>query len=253
LDQLLSCWLVSLRAIEKRSLADSVFEQLTAEIVSGRYPPGARFPAERELSEVLHVNRHVVREAVKRMQQIGLVAVVQGGRTTVLDFRRTAGLDLLAIVGEHTEAGEALLPLLSAALEMRAGIGVDLARLCAQRAGSDVRDELLEIAERLARASAGAELLSLDQHFWQRILDGAGNLAYQLAFNSLIRAVHALHDVTVPWLEQELRRGNYRRPIADAIACADAERAARVTREALTPPEGFRPIPQTTTPRGVKK
>jgi GntR family transcriptional repressor for pyruvate dehydrogenase complex len=219
---------MTLRAVEKRSLPDRVFEQLVTEIDSGRYPPGGAIPSERELSEVFSVNRHVVREAVKRLQQIGLLSVVQGGRTKVLDFRQTAGLDLLALVAEHAEgadAVEALLPLLAGALEMRAGIGVD------------VRDELLEISERLAAGVEGAELLALDQRFWQRVLDGAGNLAYQLAFNSLIRAVHVQHDFSVGWLEQELERSDYRRPIAAAIAAGDPEGAATATRLALAPAE----------------
>ena len=237
LDQLLSCLAMALSAVEKRSLPDEVFEQLTAEIVSGRYASGAMIPSERDLSEVLAVNRHVVREAIKRLQQIGLVSVVQGGRTKVLDFRRTAGLDMLAILGEHADAVEAYGPLLAGALEMRAGIGVDVARLCAQRAGSDVRRDLLETSGRLAGVAEGAELLALDQHFWQRMLDGAGNLAYQLAFNSLIRAVHAQHVLSVTWLEQELSRSGYRRPIAAAIAARDPEGAATAARRALALPE----------------
>jgi len=237
LDQPLSCHAMALRAVEKRSLPDKVFEQLTAEIVSGRYTPGTTIPSERELSELMGVNRHVVREAVKRLEQIGLVKVVQGGRTTVLDFRQSAGLDLLALLAEHAEAVEAFLPLLTGVLEMRAGIGVDVARLCAQRASGDLRAELLEISEDLACVAQGAELLALDQHFWQRVLDGAGNLAYQLAFNSLIRAVHAQHSMSLPWLEDELSRSDYRRPIAAAIAAGDGESAAAATRLALTPPD----------------
>jgi len=228
---------MALLAVEKRSLPDAVFEQLTAEIISGRYAPAAMIPSERDLSEVFQVNRHVVREAVKRLQQIGLVSVVQGGGTKVLDFHQSAGLDLLAIVAEHAEATGALVPLLTAALEMRAGIGVDVAALCARRAGSDVRGELLEISERLAGVAEGAELLALDQRFWQRMLDGAGNLAYQLAFNSLIRAVHAQHGLSVTWLEQELKRGDFRRPIAAAIAAGDPEGAATAARLALALPE----------------
>jgi GntR family transcriptional regulator, transcriptional repressor for pyruvate dehydrogenase complex len=229
---------MTLRAVEKRSLPDRVFEQLVTEIVSGRYSPGEAIPSERELSEIFSVNRHVVREAVKRLQQIGLLSVVQGGRTKVLDFRRSAGLDLLALVAEHAEHAdgvEGLLPLLAGALEMRAGIGADVACLCAQRAGDDMRGELSEISERLAGGVEGAELLELDQRFWQRVLDGAGNLAYQLAFNSLIRAVHVQHDFSVGWLEQELERGDYRRPIAAAIAAGDPEGAATAARLALAP------------------
>jgi DNA-binding FadR family transcriptional regulator len=229
--------------VERRSLPDKVFEQLLSEIVSGRYPPEATVPSERQLGETLGVNRHVVREAIKRLEQIGLVRVTQGGRTTVLDFQKTAGLDLLALVAEHAEAAGALSPLLAAALEMRAGIGVDLARLCAQRAGGEVGKDLLEISQKLA-AAGGEELLELDRRFWQRVLDGAGNLAYQLAFNSLIRAVHAQRDLSIPWLEQELGRSDYRRPIAVAIAAAEADTAASAAREALTAPEDaqlFRP------------
>jgi GntR family transcriptional regulator, transcriptional repressor for pyruvate dehydrogenase complex len=228
-----------LKPIEKRSLPDRVFEQLTTEIVGGTYAPGASIPSERELSVILAVNRHVVREAVKRLEQIGLVNVVQGGRTKVLDFRQTAGLDLLAVVAEHAEAGEALLPLVTAALEMRAGIGADLARLCAVRADDDVRRDLVALADELANTRSGVELLELDERFWQRILDGAGNLAYQLAFNSLIRTVHAHLELGVAWLEDELRRGGHRRPIAAAIAAGDADGAAAATRDALTPPAGF--------------
>jgi len=228
-----------LQAIEKRSLPDDVFEQLTAEIVSGAYAPGDPIPSERELSEILGVNRHVIREAVKRLEQIGLVRGMHGGRTKVLDFRRTAGLDLLAVLAERSDATEALLPLLTDALEMRASIGADLARLCAQRAGRAVRANLVQLAEELARAGGGPELLELDQRFWQRVLDGAGNLAYQLAFNSLIRTVHAHLAFSLPWLEAELARGDFRRPIASAIAGREVELAASATREALTPPKGL--------------
>jgi DNA-binding FadR family transcriptional regulator len=191
-----------LAPVQKRSLPDEVFEQLTAEIVSGRYAAGDTIPSERELSEVLRVNRHVVREAVKRLEQIGLVKVVQGGRTKVLDFPTTAGLDLLAV-----------------------------------------------LAEQLAVAGTAEAVLELDQRFWQRVLDGAGNLAYQLAFNTLIRTVHAHMQLSAPWLEQELSRGDHRRPIAAAIAAGDGERAALATREALTPPRGFQ-LPTPTRKRG---
>jgi len=228
---------MGLSPVEKRSLPDKVFDQLTSEIISGRYAPGAMIPSERELADILTVNRHVVREAIKRLQQIGLLSVTQGGRTTVLDFHRTAGLDMLAIVAGHAEANEPPVALLVAVLEMRAGIGTDVARLCAQRAGSHIRRGLLTIAEELRAAGEGPELLNLDQRFWQLTLDGAGNIAYQLAFNSLIRAVHSLHELSVSWLEQELKHGDYRRPIAAAIAAGDPDRAAAAARVALEVPE----------------
>jgi DNA-binding FadR family transcriptional regulator len=226
---------MGLQIVQRRSLADKVFGQLAAEIVSGRYRPGDAIPSERELSELLGVNRHVVREALKRLEQVGLVNVLQGGRTKVLDYRKSGGLDLLAVLAEHAESAEGLQPLLAAVLEMRAGIGAEVARLCAQRADRSVREDLLEISVRLAEVGEGSELMALDEQFWQRMLDGAGSLAYQLAFNSLIKATHARPDMSVVWLEQELRRGGYRSPVASAIAARDPEAAADAARETLTP------------------
>jgi GntR family transcriptional repressor for pyruvate dehydrogenase complex len=227
---------VALSAVNRQSLPDRVFEQLTAEIVGGGYPVGSAIPSERELSETLGVNRHVVREAVKRLEQVGLVRGMHGGRTTVLDYRLTAGLDVLALLAEHARELEPLMPLLVAALEMRAGIGADLARLCAERGAPELRGQLPGMAERIRLMGSGEGLLALDEAFWRAILEGAGNLAYQLAFNSLIRAVHARVEISLPWLEDELGSSRHRGPIAAAIAAGDPKRAERAARQALQPP-----------------
>ena len=226
---------MTLRAVENRSLADEVFAQLVGEIVGGAYAAGATLPAERALSAAFGVNRHVVREALGRLEQLGLVAIVQGGGTKVLDVRRSAGLDLLAVLAEHAEALETPLVPLRAGLEMRAGIGADVVRLCTLRADAERHARLRACCEALETSAGGRELLALDERFWQEVLDGAANFAYQLAFNSLIRGVHAMPAVSVPWLEHELRTGDFRRPIAEAIADGDADAAARVTRDALEP------------------
>ena len=72
-------------------------------------------------SAAQHIERHLVREALGRLEQLGLVRIAQGGATRVLDFRRTAGLDLLAVLAEHADAFDGMLPLLRSTLEMRAG------------------------------------------------------------------------------------------------------------------------------------
>jgi GntR family transcriptional repressor for pyruvate dehydrogenase complex len=232
---------MTLRAVEPKSLPDQVFAQLVGEIVGGRYPVGSKLPPERTLAGVFAVNRHVVREALKRLEQVGLVKTSQGGRTQVVDFTRTAGLDLLAVIAEHADSIERVLPLLDAAMEMRAGIGTDVARLCAERAGPKVGNALSDAAERLAQVARGPDVLPLDQSFWQLILDGAANLAYQLAFNSLIRGVNAIPDFSVQWLEQELERCDYRRAIATAIASGDPRAAAAAAHDALAIDVGAAP------------
>lgn len=222
-----------LRAIHNRSLADQVFEQLAREIVVGRYAPGASLPAERTLATVFGVNRHVVREGLKRLEQIGLLKISQGGGTKVVDFKRDAGLDLLALMAEHATGGRDVATVWVAVLEMRAAIAADIARLCAERASRDVRAELTAISEEMRKAPHGAQLLRLEQRFWDRAVEGAQNLAYRLAYNTLIKSAQALGPMAEEWAARELRANDYRSAIAKAIAEGDAARAEAETREAM--------------------
>ena len=71
------------RAVSKQSLSDAVFDQLRERIMREDLKVGDELPPERLLCELLDVNRGSVREAIKRLQQAGLVQVRQGGPTTV--------------------------------------------------------------------------------------------------------------------------------------------------------------------------
>jgi DNA-binding FadR family transcriptional regulator len=224
---------VPLRAIQNRSLADQVFEQLASEIMTGRYLPSASLPAERSLVDVFGVNRHVVREALKRLEQIGLLKISQGGETKVLDFKRHAGLDLLALMAEHARGGKDVAVVWLAVLEMRAAIAADVARLCALRATTTLKDELLTIASEMQKATGDQRLFQLEVHLWERAVQGADNLAYQLAFNSLIKGLYAMGPLAEKWSANEIRSNDYRKPIVEAISAGDAARAETETRVAM--------------------
>jgi GntR family transcriptional regulator, transcriptional repressor for pyruvate dehydrogenase complex len=224
---------VPLRAIHNRSLADQVFEQLAREIVVGRYPPASSLPAERALATVFGVNRHVVREGLKRLEQIGLVKISQGGGTKVLDFKRHAGLDLLALMAEHATGGRDVAKVWVAVLEMRAAIAADIARLCAERGSPRIKEALVAISDEMRRATSAHELLRLEVRFWDRAVEGAQNLAYRLAFNSLIKSAQALGGQAEEWAAAELRANDYRASLARAIAEGDPARAEAETRQAM--------------------
>ena len=86
---------MALQPVSRRTVPEDVFEQILAEVLSGEMAPGESLPSERRLAEVLGVSRPAVREALTRVAAAGLVEVRQGDATTVRDFRRHAGLDLL--------------------------------------------------------------------------------------------------------------------------------------------------------------
>jgi GntR family transcriptional regulator, transcriptional repressor for pyruvate dehydrogenase complex len=224
-----------LRVVRKLSLSDQVFEQLAREIVSGRCKPGTQLPPERSLVQSLKVNRHVVREALKRLEQLGLIKIAQGGGTTVLDFRHHAGLDLLALMAETAQASEKSMTYWLAVHEMRAVIGADTARLCALRGSKEIKKTIVDVASKMAEIADGTELFALELRFWELVVEGAGNIVYQLAFNSLIKGVlaPAVADLAREWSVYEVKQSAYRVPIATAIAMGDARGAESKTREAM--------------------
>ncbi len=62
---------------------ETVLEALLAEIMRGNYPPGARLPAERELSKTLGASRPTLREALRRLGEWQLVEPRRGSGIVV--------------------------------------------------------------------------------------------------------------------------------------------------------------------------
>ena len=66
-------------------LAEAMADRLRQEIADGRYKPGERLPTEREMSEAYGVSRSIVREALGRLKQDGLMVSRQGSGAFVAD------------------------------------------------------------------------------------------------------------------------------------------------------------------------
>jgi DNA-binding FadR family transcriptional regulator len=212
-------------------LSDRIHAQLRADILSGALPPGAAVPSERRLSERLGASRHAVREALKRLQEAGLVSITHGGATRVCDWRQTGGLDLLLALGAQGEAPPEL-ELERAALELRACVGADAARRCAERAEPVARAEIIARAAALA-ASAEPEGRNLEyERFWALVVDGAGNLAYRLALNTLVAGQHVV-VLDAQAVHAELDDPATIEALAAAIAGAEPERARALAAELL--------------------
>lgn len=73
-----------MRQIQRRSLVDTVVDELKREISQGRWAVGDRIPSEAELTASLGVSRPSVREAVRSLVQLGLLETRQGDGTYVV-------------------------------------------------------------------------------------------------------------------------------------------------------------------------
>lgn len=222
---------VQFKPVEKKSLADAVFEQLREEIVTGRMEPGDALPAERGLSEMLGVNRGAVREALKRLEQARLIHIQQGGATRVQNYLETAGTDLLEALLIRQD-GVIDTGVARGVMEMRSAIASDVARLAARRATPEQVDAVASIVGQMRRRSADLEALQLlGMQFWRTLCEATDNIAYLLALNSLEQSYDKFKHLLTHVLAKELSDLDLYEEIVRAVQERDEEEAAFVARE----------------------
>lgn len=172
-----------LKPVEKQRVAEEVAEQLRSLILGGQYPPGSKLPPERELSKRLRVNRASLREALKKLEHLGLVRIRQGDGTRVQNFMETGGIELvqhlLPLAGGKPE-------LIRDLLEFRRIFGRELARLAAARAkDSDGIAKLRVLADRADQVTGALELFDLDFDFYVAVAQMSGNQVMLLLINTV--------------------------------------------------------------------
>src|SRR5262249_1515102 len=165
---------MALQPVSRRSVPEDVFEQILADVLSGEMQPGQTLPSERRLAEVLGVSRPAVREALKRVSAAGLVEVRQGDATTVRDFRRHAGLDLLPSL--LLRGGELDVSVARSILEARLHNGPKVAELAAQRRPPGLAQLLVGSIRKLAAEDDPIEQQRHALAFWDHVVDGADSI-----------------------------------------------------------------------------
>ena len=86
----------------RRGLADTVFERMQRAIKSGAYRPEERLPTEHELAAEFEVSRPIIREALRRLREQGLIHSRQGAGSFVrrVGLRQPLGFGALENVGD---------------------------------------------------------------------------------------------------------------------------------------------------------
>lgn len=222
-----------LHPVARRSVPDAVVDQILTDVVTGEFAPGDALPSERRLAELLGVSRPAVREALQRVAAAGLVEVRQGDTTTVRDFRRHGGLDLLPQL--LSPRGELDPSVARSVLEARLHIGPKVAELAALRAGARLDGPLRTAVTALAGADdpVGRQRRALE--FWELVVDGADSIAFRLMFNSLRAAYEPAVAALATVMDAEVTRVGVYRELTGAITAGDAGAADRVARELLGP------------------
>jgi len=219
-----------LRPVEKQRVAEEIATQLRRLILTGHYAIGERLPPERDLAKTLGVNRASLREALKKLEHLGLVKIRQGDGTRVLDFMQTGGIDLVSHLIPLAEAGN--LAILTDVLEFRQIYGREVARLAAQRATSENLIRLREVADAAAADVSPEDMLRLDFEFYVALTQASGNRVFGLLINTTRAAVLTSAPFFAQLLPPESVRRHHRELIK-AIETRDSDAAARIADQHL--------------------
>jgi GntR family transcriptional repressor for pyruvate dehydrogenase complex len=210
-------------------VSEQVFANLLEAVLSGRYEPGEKLPRQRELAADLGVTLGSLREALKRLEQMGLVEVRHGDATRVNDWRSSGGLDVIAHVlflGGGVDA-----KVLSDILEARTLMLGELAALAAARRSDEQAARLHELAANFAAEHDTAAAARIDFAFFTEVAQTADNLVFVLILNA-IKRVYFEHLTAVPVTAEPAAIAPLYASIADAIDAQD-EDAARTAAQRL--------------------
>ncbi len=215
----------ALGPVSRSSVPDQVFARLCEAILAGRYAPGERLPPQRARAAEREVNMASVREALKRLEQLRLVEVRHGDATRVLDWRRSGGLEALALLGSVDAT--VIAPL----FEARRLLLAESARLAAERRDDAQAEALRELAAAFAAAPDVQTAQLADWGFMAVIVEAAGNLVFQLIMNSVRELYLAQAELFTAMLaDRDALAPLYARAAA-AIADRDSDGAAAALTE----------------------
>ncbi|MST32159.1 FCD domain-containing protein [Acidimicrobiaceae bacterium USS-CC1] len=164
-----------LARVVRRSAADEVQGQLAALIESGELGVNERLPSEAELSRQFGVSRPIVREALGRLQALGLTEARTGRGT----FVASAVTRLTLCFGQYSAAD---------LNEVRRAVEVPAARLAALRHTDEDLEVLASTLDSHEGATTAEETVATDAKFHCAIAHATGNKLF-------VRLVEDLREI----------------------------------------------------------
>jgi GntR family transcriptional regulator, transcriptional repressor for pyruvate dehydrogenase complex len=237
-----------LKAIKKTRLYEEVVGQLHQLIDDGKLKAGDRLPAERELAETFRVSRSSVREAIKTLENEGMVTSRPGSGTFITAVNVEALIPPLASL--LSRGKDALVDL----FEMRCLVEPSIAALAAERATPADILRLKEIYTQQERQiDHDAPAVDSDAAFHLTIGRATHNAALQRLVASIVEILKPIREKSLQTPGRAHKSLASHREILVAIERHDPELARQAMRRhilaveqnvlAPTPQPGRRRMP----------
>ena len=205
-------------------ISDSVASRLREMISAGTLQPGEKLPSERVLAQQLRVGRPTVREAIQRLEGLGLLEV-RGPRGT---YVRPVSPELFALPLKRALQRE--VALLVQIVDVRMALEGWVAAEAARSATAEDIARLQQLIDELeAAATRGDSLSELDVAFHLAVVRTTQNavvLPMIEMFTSMIRSTRTVRNLMPPSGNSKALVDEHR-SIVEAIARRDPEGAQR--------------------------
>jgi len=218
--------------IQLERIYEQIIAQIEHQIISGALKPGDKLPPERELADQFRVSRTAVREAVKALQEKGLVEVSAGRGTFVtndISKATSESLQLLMKMSTNNQTGYSDL------FELRNILEPELAALAAIRRSTEDIAEIKRAIEIMDAALNDMEVyIAADNLFHQAIANATQNKLFAPLLDPIIdllieqRKANFLAGVQSPQRAQ-----NYHKKILEAISNSNPDDARRTMKAHL--------------------
>jgi DNA-binding FadR family transcriptional regulator len=162
--------------MQSASLSVAIAAELRDDILRGQYRQGERLPSERDLALRFGVHRGAVREALKRLETLGLADIQPGGaRVAPIE---EASLDVVEHLLDLEDPPEPRV--VEEVLEVLCGLFTTAARLAAERASDEQRRAIAVLLEELECTKPAEEQVRLIQKLGDHFVEAADNLVLKL-------------------------------------------------------------------------
>lgn len=219
--------------VKQNRVFQDVVAQIQEAILQGKIMPGSRLPAERELTDIFKASRGTLREALRVLEQKGLISIktgVKGGAVvnTPTTHPVSESLDLLIRYQRVS---------LRDLAEFREGVEGMVAAMAAKRASKEdlhsLKGLLKEAGVCLKQGTPGWEaFIRIDNQIHMALAKMAGNPVYESVLRTVYDHIHRYFDRFLP-REEEVILENYKdlKEIVKAVEEGRAEKASRLVQD----------------------
>lgn len=217
-----------------QDLVDAAISRILSAIADNQFAPGSALPREQDLANWLEVSRPTMREAVRTLAERGVLKVVHGRGTFVVEPSQWRDLpSMIWWLSRNTSSRDLGMYL----VELRRMIEVGACGLAAERrTDADLQRMSRSLEEFDACAETGdmEGVARADLNFHQALLSASGNPFLSAIMQPLEHALHASRRDTTAIAEVRTRAQAHHRNILACIEAGDANRAKEAMRAHMT-------------------